>query len=85
MLRVTAIAATAVLMTAPAFAMGCNYGKHSASASAESYVPEYAPTAATATTEEAGPLQSTPIDSSAVVYETDIEIAPTETLILPEG
>ena len=85
MLRVTAIAATAVLMTAPAFAIGCNYGQHSASASAESYVPEYSPTAATATTEEAGPLQSTPIDSSVLVYETDVETVPAETLILPEG
>lgn len=84
MLRISAIAATAILMTAPAFAMGCNYGKHSASASAESYVPEYAPTAATVTTEEAGPLQSTPIDPSALVYE-DAVVDTIEPLILPEG
>lgn len=85
MLRVTAIAAAAVMLSAPAFAMGCNYGKHSASASAESYVPEYAPTAATATTEEATPLQSTPIDPSALVYEGDIQIESDEIVILPEG
>lgn len=85
MLRITAIAATAVLMTAPAFAMGCSYGKHSASASAEAFVPEYAPTAASATTVESGPLQSTPIDSSAVVYEEDAVIETVEPVILPEG
>jgi hypothetical protein len=85
MLRITAIAATAVMMTAPAFAMGCNYGKHSASASAETFVPEYAPTAATATTEEVTPLQSAPIDPTALVYESDITVDTVETVIIPEG
>jgi len=85
MLRITAIAATAVLMAAPAFAMGCNYGKHSASASAETFVPEYAPTAASATTVESGPLQSAPIDPSALVYEDDAVIETVEPLITPEG
>lgn len=85
MLRISALAATAVLMTAPAFAMGCNYGKHSASASAETYVPEYAPTAASTTTEEYSPLQSAPIDPSAVVYESDAATDTVETIIIPEG
>ncbi len=85
MLRISAIAAAAVLMAAPAFAMGCNYGKHTASASAESYVPEYSPTAASATTQEAGPLQSTPIDPAAVVYEDEAVMETVQPLILPEG
>jgi len=86
MLRISALAATAVLLATPAFAMGgCNYGKHSASASAESYVPEYAPTAATVTTEEYSPLQSTPIDPSALVYESDAVTDTVETVIIPEG
>lgn len=85
MLRITAIAATAVMMTAPAFAMGCSYGKHSASASAETFVPEYAPTAASASTVESGPLQSAPIDPSALVYEEDAVSETLEPLVAPEG
>lgn len=85
MLRITAIAATAALFTAPAFAMGCNYSKNKASASAESVVPQYSPVAASATTEQAGPLQSMPIDSSVIALESDIVIDPVETVIIPEG
>lgn len=86
MLRISALATAAVLMTAPAFAMGCNYGKHSTtSASAESYVPEYSPTAATATTEELVPLQSAPIDPSAIVLESDATIETVAPLVTPEG
>jgi hypothetical protein len=85
MLRISALAASAALLAAPAFAMDCSYGKHSASASAESYVPDYAPIAASTTIQETGPLQSTPIDSSVIVYEEDIQIETVQPIYAPEG
>jgi len=85
MLRISALAAAAVLISAPAFAMGCSYGNHSTSASAESYVPKYSPTAASATTEEVVPLQSTPIDPAAIVLENDAVIETADPAIVPEG
>lgn len=85
MLRISALAASAALLATPAFAMGCNYGKSSASASAESIVPDYAPVAASTTIVETGPLQSTPIDPSALVYEEDIQIETAQPIFVPEG
>ena len=86
MLRITALAATAALLTAPAFAMGCNYGNHSTSASAaEKFVPSYSSTAASATTEEVQPLQSTPIDPAAIVLEEGAVIETAEPLVTPES
>lgn len=84
MIRISALAATAVLMTAPAFAMGCNYGDHSTSASAaETFVPSYTPTASA--TEEAVPLQSTPIDPAAIVLDEGAVIESIEPVVVPEG
>ena len=87
MIRMTALAATAVLMTAPAFAIGCNYGNHSTSASAaETFVPSYTPTATTASaTEEVVPLQSTPIDPAAIVLEEGAVSESIEPIVVPEG
>lgn len=85
MLRTTILATSAILLTAPAFAMGCNYGKHTASASAETAAPEYSPVAASTTTEQSAPLQSTPIDPAAIVYEESIQIETVEPVLIPEG
>ena len=87
MIRISAIAATAVLMTAPAFAMGCSYGNHSTSTSAaETFVPSYTSTATTASaTEEVVPLQSTPIDPAAIVLEEGAASESVEPIVVPEG